>query len=163
MSAPRWRKPTALPSTYRKRKRSLSPDITWSIPAGVSPSSSCLNMRTCCWHAFLVSAVFLGGGWPAQFLEPYIGHLFATLLAVGIMMTKVFLFLFFYYLAARHVTAISLRPNDELLLESALTAGAAQSCSSHRTETDHLRLGHIWERRRYEFSVRFAVADSEGA
>ncbi len=47
--------------------------------------------------AFLVSAVFLGGGWPAQFLEPYIGHLFATLLAVGIMMTKVLLFLFFYF------------------------------------------------------------------
>ncbi|MCY4436255.1 MAG: NADH-quinone oxidoreductase subunit NuoH [Chloroflexi bacterium] len=47
--------------------------------------------------SFLVSAVFLGGGWPAQLLEPYIGHLFTTLLAVGIMMSKVLLFLFFYF------------------------------------------------------------------
>ena len=47
--------------------------------------------------SFLVSAVFLGGGWPAQLLEPYIGHLFTTLLAVGIMMGKVLLFLFFYF------------------------------------------------------------------
>ena len=47
--------------------------------------------------SFLVSAVFLGGGWPAQFLEPYIGHFFTTLLAVGIMMSKVFLFLFIYF------------------------------------------------------------------
>ena len=47
--------------------------------------------------SFLVSAVFLGGGWPAQFFEPYIGHLWATLLAVFFMVSKVFLFLFFYF------------------------------------------------------------------
>ncbi len=47
--------------------------------------------------SFLVAAVFLGGGWPAQFLEPYIGHLPATLLALFFMVSKVFLFLFFYF------------------------------------------------------------------
>ncbi len=46
--------------------------------------------------SFLVSAVFLGGGWPAPLLEPMIGHLPAMFLALVFMVTKVFLFLFFY-------------------------------------------------------------------
>jgi len=46
---------------------------------------------------FVATAVFLGGGWPAQLLEPAIGNFLAALLEITFVVLKVAFFIFAYY------------------------------------------------------------------